>query len=86
MNVTDSGWSAAALSPTVGGVGEGVALGATVGVGALDGTGLIGGVGVGVGVRALHPASTRTASKPARRIERVMTGERSFLTVCSGLR
>src|SRR5580704_8874114 len=86
MNVTDSGCSATELSPTVESVGDGVAVGATVGVAVLEDTGLIDGVGDGVVGCELHPASRRTASTPVRRIERVMTGERSFLRVCSGLR
>jgi hypothetical protein len=45
MNVTDSGCSAAEFSPTVDGVGDGVALRATVGVAALETAGVLDGVG-----------------------------------------
>ena len=45
MNVTDSGCRATALNPTIDAVGDGVALGATVGVATLETAGVIVGVG-----------------------------------------
>jgi hypothetical protein len=84
--VTDSGCNTVGVRPALESDGDGVGMGLADGVGETPADGLIAWV---VGVVAgwlLHPASMRTATHPTRRIEAVMTGQRSFTMLCSGLR
>jgi hypothetical protein len=83
IKVTDSGCSVTELNPAVDRVGDGVTLGATVGVAAVEAVWVTGAV---IAALLLHPASRNTARTPTTRLEWVMTGERSFNGLCSGLR